>query len=248
MKIKINFRNTLLISIALVVISCVSVKKEPEKTEEFIYGNSNKGSLITLNFKKGKHHNHPLFAVWLADADGNYLQTLYVSESIGKGVFKHVNRKAGRWLEGEILRPAALPFWTHQRNIKNELETLLPTKNNPVPDAYTGATPLSSFIFHLKTDEPLNGKYQLFLELNQSWDWNEYWTNDKFPDDREYKTSSQPALIYKAEFNTNNLSEIELTPIGHSHYSGKDGKLYTDLSTMTTALKIADRITVVVEP
>lgn len=243
-----NIRPLLLAFLAMAFISCVSIKKEPGKMQEFTYGESNGGSLITLSFQKGRAHNHPLFAVWLADSDGNFLQTLYVSESIGKGVFKHANRQTGRWMAGEIQRPAALPYWMHQRNIRNEAGTLLPTPKEPVADAYTGATPSASFIFYLKTDEPLNGKYTLFLELNQSWDWNEHWTNDKFPGDNEYKTSSQPALVYSAEFDTNNLGEIELTPVGHSHYSGKNGELYTNLSTITTALKIANQKTVTVKP
>jgi hypothetical protein len=40
------------------------------------------------------------------------------------------------------------------------------------------------------------------------------------------------------------LTEYYLNPIGHSHYSGKDGLLYTDLSTFTTALQIAEKIVV----
>jgi hypothetical protein len=118
----------------------------------------------------------------------------------------------------------------------------------PVADAYTGATPQASFVLNLFTDRKLSGKYKIFLELNQSWDWNEFWTNDKFLGDKEYKTSSQPALIYSADFDTNNKNqEIDLKTIGRSHYSGADGKMYTDLNTMNTALKIAKRITVVVK-
>ena len=243
-------RNILLLLVAFFAItlsSCVSVKKEPGQVQEFSYGKRNGGSLITLKFEKGKEHNHPLFAIWLADSEGNFLQTLYVSESIGTGVFKHVSREAGRWMAGEIQRPAALPYWTHQRNIRNEAGTLLPTPKEPVPDAYTGATPSSSFVFYLYTDKPLNGTYTLFLELNQSWDWNEYWTNNKFPDDNEYKTSSQPALVYVTKLDANSLEETELKPVGYSHYSGKDGKLYNNLNTLSTALKITKKITVAIK-
>ncbi len=62
--------------------------------------------------------------------------------------------------------------------------------------------------------------------------------------DKEYKTSSQPALVYAADIDTNTTAEVEMKPIGHSHYSGKDGSLTTDLSTITTALKIAKHISV----
>ena len=243
-----NIRPLLAAFFVVALASCVSVKKEPAQVQEFTYGEKNGGSLIALKFEKGKELNHPLFAIWLADSEGNFLQTLYVSESIGKGVFKHVSREAGRWMAGEIQRPAALPYWTHQRDIINEAGTLLPTPQQPVPDAYTGATPSFSFIFYLYTDKPLNGTYMLFLELNQSWDWNEHWTNNKFPGDNEYKTASQPALVYAAKIDTNSWEEMELKPVGHSHYSGKDGKLYDNLNTLSTALKITKRITVAVKP
>ena len=223
----------------------ISAQKKKEVFSHENYGSNNAGTSLTIQFEKGVEHNHPLFAVWLADEKGNYIQTLYVSESIGKGVFKRASRKTGRWQAGEIQRPATLPFWAHQRGEKNEFGTYMPTPKQPVADAYTGATPSASFILHSKTEKPLNGKYKIMLELNQSWDWNEYWTNDKYMNDKEYKTSSQPALVYSADIDTASPTpEYVLKVIGHSHYSGADGNLDTDLSTMTTALKIAKKITV----
>jgi polyphosphate kinase len=38
-----------------------------------------------------------------------------------------------------------------------------------------------------------------------------------------------------------------LNPIGHGHYSGKNGKLFTDLSSLTTALKIVKSLKVKVK-
>jgi hypothetical protein len=38
--------------------------------------------------------------------------------------------------------------------------------------------------------------------------------------------------------------EYFLNPIGHSHPSGKNGKLYTNLTTITTAKNIAEIIVV----
>lgn len=38
-----------------------------------------------------------------------------------------------------------------------------------------------------------------------------------------------------------------MKPVGHSHYSGKTGELFTDLGTLTTALEIADSIIVKIE-
>jgi len=39
-------------------------------------------------------------------------------------------------------------------------------------------------------------------------------------DDKEYKISSQPALVYAA-IDTNTTAEVEMKPIGHSHYSAR---------------------------
>jgi len=241
-------KTRLLIAVLLVLTVTVSAKKKKEIFAESSFGVNYTGTSLTIQLEKGKEHNHPLFAIWLADENGKFIQTLYVSESIGKGLFKRVSRKTGQWLAGEIQRPAALPYWTHQRGIKNEFGTYLPTPKMPEVDAYTGATPLSSFILHTKTKTRLYGKYKVMLELNQTWDWNEFWTNDMYPAEKEYKTSCQPALVYEANIDTNSPSaEIILKPIGHSHYSGADGSLSTDLSTITTALKIAKKITVKID-
>lgn len=233
--------------IAVFILFSVSVfsQKKKEVFSQENYGVNNSGTPITIQFEKGSEHNHPLFAIWLADENGKYIQTLYVSESIGRGVFKRVNRKTGQWKAGEIDRPAALPFWAHQRDVKNELGTYNPTPKQPVVDAYTGATPSASFILKVKTEKPLSGKYKIMLELNQSWDWNEYWFNDKYPNDADYKTSSQPALVYSVDIDSANPStEYIMKPIGHSHYSGADGSLTANLNSITTALKIAKKITI----
>jgi hypothetical protein len=241
-------KTKLLIAILLAMTFAVSAKNKKEVFSEENYGVNYTGTSLTIQFEKGKEHNHPLFAIWLADENGKFIQTLYVSESIGKGIFKRASRKTGQWLAGEIQRPAALPYWVHQRGIKNEFGTYMPTPRQPEMDAYTGATPLASFILHTKAMKRLSGKYKVMLELNQTWDWNEFWTNDMYPNEKEYKTSCQPALVYEADIDTNNPSaEITMKPIGHSHYSGADGSLTADLSTITTALKIARKITVKVD-
>lgn len=50
-------------------------------------------------------------------------------------------------------------------------------------------TLLTSFSYSIFTEKPLQGGYQVFLEVNQTWDWNEYWTNNKYPDDFDYTTA-----------------------------------------------------------
>ena len=88
-------------------------------------------------------------------------------------------------------------------------------------------------------------KINVLLEINQSWDWNEYWTNDKYPGDEDYLSSSQPAVVYMTTVDLAKPDTIyELKVIGHSHYSGNDGMLYEDIGSLTTALDIAGVIRV----
>ena len=242
-------KNAILLIILILFPVVSNAQRRKVTTDVFEYGISNQGSEISIRFDKGKEHNHPLFAIWLTDENGHYIQTLYVSESIGKGVFRRVSRRQGMWLAGEIQRPASLPVWAHQRGITNEFGTFLPTVRHPVPDAYTGATPKQNFEIIVKTERPLSGRYFVMMEVNQSWDWNDYWHNNKFPDDKEYKTSSQPSVVYSVMVDARSLEpKYLMSVIGHGHYAGKDGSITEDVSTLTTALKIAKKIELSVKP
>jgi hypothetical protein len=218
--------------------------------DEIITNPELKGKKIILSYSKGVSHNHPLMACWVEDTNGNYLQTIYVAKSIASGIFMHGAKKDGKWIPGQIYRPAALPYWGHQRGSINEKSLYLPSFQSPLPDAVTAATPKGNFKISSPFDNKNNLRFvKILFEINQSWDWNNYWSNDKFPEDEHYKTSSQPAIIYAAIIDLENLTKnYDLLPIGHSHYSGKDGKVYTDLSTITTALSISKSIKVKIEP
>jgi hypothetical protein len=239
--------NRLLIALlSLLVFSCSNSRLPVEEVPDHISSNpSGKGPALEIEMVKGEGHNHPLMAIWVETPDGQFVQTLYVAESIGKGVFQHGDASRGFWQVGEIQRPAALPYWSHKRGIKNENGLYLPTPSNPVPDAYTGPTPPQSFILTTRLDEPGLTRFNVLFEINQTWDWNEYWTNNKFPEDEEYKTSCQPALVYSVSIDLEHPQDLySMKIIGRSHYSGADGKLYSDLETMTTALHIASEIRV----
>lgn len=206
------------------------------------------GRMIEIEMLKGKAHNHPTFAVWLEDSDNKYIQTLFITKAIGQGVFSYGDKSSGTWKPGEVRRPAALPYWAHKRGIIAEDGALIPTPRTKVPDAYSGATPEGSFRLLTKSDTPLKGNLKLLMEINQPWDWNEYWTNTLYTGDLDYKTSCQPAVVYAIEINLDSPSDsYEMKPIGHSHYSGKNGDLFTDLSTITTALHITEKIRVTIK-
>jgi len=233
-----------IISVSLLIFGCTTSKVPVnESPDHFTYNPSGQGPEIEIELVKGEAHNHPLMAIWVEDQQGAYIQTLYVSESIGKGVFQHGDASRGFWMPGEIRRPAALPRWSHQRGIKAADGLYLPSPDNPVPDAYTGPTPGKSFILHTRLDKPGLKKFNILFEINQTWDWNEYWTNNKYPEDKEYKTSCQPALVYSAMIDLDHpKDEYLMEIIGRSHHSGANGLLYDDIHTLSTALHIADQI------
>jgi len=229
---------------------CSGTKKSTETgPSELIKTNINGAGLtIQIDFLKGESHNHPLLAIWLEDEDGLYIETLYIAESIGKGVFQHGEKSDGIWQPGPVRRPAAPPYWGHKRGIMADDGYYIPTPENPMPDAVSGPTPPGNFTMTSISSVKPPSIFKLLLEINQPWDWNEYWTNTRFPDDVNYMTSSQPAVVYEAVIDINSgQKEFVMVPVGHSHYSGLDGSLTADLSSLTTALQIVKSIRISIE-
>ncbi len=203
------------------------------------------GYPLEFHFEKGEKHNYPLMALWIEDTSGHYLQTLYVAESIAKGIFDHGETSTGKWLPGPIRRPAALPVWSHSRGVKDNDGLYVPGQQTAVPDAYSGATPVNDFVLYTKTEFTKPRVFDILFEINQTWDFNEYWTNNKYPGDEDYISSCQPSLVYRTRIDASQpQAEYELRLTGHGHYSGDDGFIYPDLSTFTTALEIVRRITI----
>lgn len=235
-----------------VTFSCKPSKQTASASEtaiQKISANVNgTGRALDFSFEKGKSFNHPTFVIWMEDTAGRFIQTLFVTRSFGSGTFTYGDKSEGQWKPGQVRRPAALPYWSHKAGAVKGMTNYIPDVNNPVPDAYTGATPAGNFTLDARSDKETPAVVKVFMEINQTWDWNEYWTNNKYPGDIEYKTSCQPAVVYSAIVDTRKPGAmVELKPVGRSHYSGADGNLYTDLNTITTALHIAEKVTVAVK-
>jgi hypothetical protein len=229
------------------LLSCASQKNLHETLEILKTTPEIINTKLEFDLTKGKSHNHPSFAIWVEDMEGNYIETLYVTQYFAKGVFGHGEAERGKWKNepGEVRRPAALPYWSHKRDIKANDGLYAPSPETSVPDALTGATPKGNFILETGSKVETNSKFKVLLEVNQPWDSNDYWTNSKFPDDFDYKTSLQPAMVYEATVEPDSLkTEYNLIAIGHSEPSGKSGQLFTDLSSLTTAKEIFSKILV----
>lgn len=208
------------------------------------------GLLFEIKAVPGPGHNHPTFVIWLEREDGTYIETLFATRYVGKGVFRYGKAEKGQWKPAPVQRKAAVPYWGHKRGVINEEGNYLPSFSQPLPDAITGPTPPATFTLLAKSTEPLSGKIRLRMEVNQTWDWNRYWHNSRYPGDADYRSSAQPAVVYEAIIDANEppADPVILKVIGRSHHSGATGELFTDLETLTTALQIFNEITVRVKP
>jgi hypothetical protein len=231
----------------LIVFGCASNRNTITDSDSIVVESGATGTKIQIEFIKGNQHNHPSFAIWIEDMEGNYIETIFVTEYVAKGKFRYSELSPGKWQNepGFVRRPATLPYWAHKRNIKAPDGLYIPSPDTPVPDAITGATPRGNFTLNANANVLKDKKFRVLMEINQPWDSNKYWTNNKYEGDNDYFASLQPALIYAVTIDPGSeLKEFILNPIGHSHPSGKNGQLYTDLSTLTTAREIASKITV----
>lgn len=223
-------------------------EKTPFEYEIIKLPDANGQQHFEVELKKGDAFQYPLFAIWLEDSLGNYMETLYISRVIASSTFDFGKNVDGKWQSAVKRRPEALPYWSHKRGIKAPDGLYVPLHNATDLDAVSGATPTGNFIIKSKSDLNSLKHYNVMLEVNQSYDWNSYYTKDKFPDDDIYSGSGQvgqPSLIYTAgvspqdiEDNTYKIMQL----IGHGHHSGKNGKLYKDLSHISTAKQIIDRV------
>jgi len=206
-----------------------------------------KGPELRLVFHRGQAHLNPLFAFWYEDSHNNYIETLYVSEAIASGIFKYGKFEDGFWKPGEVRQPAALPVWAHRRKIQAKDGLYLPSPDDPVPDAFTGSTPSSNFIISTKLKDSKIKLINLFFEINQPNDWNEYFHSDKHPEDPYYMASGQPSLIYKVTINLDDRQQMYFMKlIGYGHYAGQTGEIFTDLEKISSAKYIVEKILIYV--
>lgn len=208
---------------------------------------------LSVELRKGEAFQYPLFAIWLEDSIGNYVETLYVSRVISSSKFDYGEKANGVWKPALVRRPESLPYWSHKRGIEATDGLFVPLNDAMDLDAVSGATPTGSFSIKSKVDLNENKKYKVLMELNQSYDWNQYYEKDSYPDDEIYSGSGQvgqPSLIYATEIEKKEgevATHKIMNLIGHGHHSGENGKLYLDVSNITSAKNIADRIILTLE-
>ncbi len=208
---------------------------------------------ITIEVKAGKYYrgrekpflfglsltSGPQMAFWLEDMKGNLIKTLYTTRKTSyPAIYSNFTFRSNT-----ISRPEALPYWFFKYKKQHSGDTFK-------VDAVTGATPRGHYDIESYYPNRLH-KFKVLAEVNRSFDFNDYYTKDKFPDDPVYSGDGhpgQPSVIYAAEIDLNSKKKIYIMrPIGHGHYSGADGKLYKDMTGIDTGLEIIKRIIVQIE-
>ena len=183
-----------------------------------------------------KMKNPPQIAIWVEDMNGDYISTIYVSHKIATESWKG---------NGGNRRKEALPVWCHARGVLYSDGLYVPTKNEPLTDGISGATPQGSFDVNLRPVGSLK-QFVVKIELNHSTDWNDnYPENAKEGDENYTGDSGQPAVIYTVMINLDsNQKQYTASLIGHSNPDGSNGEIYTDTSSLTSALNIVKGITI----
>ncbi len=213
---------------------------------------------ITLDFLKGPHFWNPQLAVWIEDTTGQYLETLMVTTSTAQGLF-YSGRTSENFREADLVKTSsgsstrrvdALPYWSHKRGIRYKDGYYSPPPDQPLPDGITGATPVGNFYLTTSGGNLSNlPAFNVFVEVNVAFDENEYFSEYEFLEDSLYHGGTgllgQPSIIYSATFSKSDPVRYQvLVPIGHGHHSGGSGELFSDLSRLTTARYVAERIVV----
>lgn len=183
--------------------------------------------------------NPPQIAVWIEDTQGNYMSTVYVSHKIATQSWQ---------MAGGNRRKEALPHWCHSRGVRYADGLYLPTKNEPLTDGISGATPRGGFSVKVTPNASLR-KFVVKIEVNHSTDWNEAYPKSAKEGASHYsggkEGSGQPATVYATVVDlTNGQKEFEAELLGHSSPDGSSGEICSDVSELTTALHIIERITV----
>jgi len=216
------------------------------------------GTDITFTFEKGENFVHilklmnvipiklpPQIAVWIEDTDGNYIETLYVTE---KGGTQGWRGQPGGPPAETIRRPESLPCWSHRRNVVYADGLFMPTLDNPLVDTVTAATPMGDFQLDTKVPEG-HTIFVVLVEVNSPGDYNEAYPEGVSPDSPGYSgASGQPSIIFAATIDLSSGPKTwELLPVGHGSPYGTDGGITPDLSDLTTAKDIISGMTATIE-
>ena len=185
---------------------------------------------ITVRIEPGTYWKKraPQCAVWIEDENHQYVGTVFVTKSASKKSWKFSPKEG---------RPESLPVWYNKAGISPEKAA------DKSFDAVTSATPKKSILAEQTLTLQKGKTYFVMSEVNQSFDYNEYWTKENSD------VNGQPSVIYAGQFTAQEkLNEFTLNYVGTGSIDGKSGTVdNSNNATLTTAKEIISDIKVYVE-
>ena len=170
---------------------------------------------VAVNPGEAYSKRAPQIAVWVENSDGTYVDTLFVTKKAS----------GNKWIGSpKYGRPESLPDWYRA---KGQNPAVKISKDDL--DATTSATPKKGIVISKDLELEKGKTYVFKCQVNQSFDYNEYYTK------KNSGVDGQPAVLYAGEMIPDGTEkEIKL------EFSGSREKL-------TTADKIIESIYVVVK-
>ena len=164
--------------------------------------------------------SYPTYAIWLEQQSSGTTKTMYVTAKAGQN----------KWILADS-RPESLPIWYGVQK-KESQDGLLNI------DAISGATQSgeTAVIYWPVPPELLNKRVDIYIEANNSYDYNEYYSKNR--DTAGYSgENGQPSLLWKATLllKDKDIEGVEPDINGHGHVQGKDHQVYADVSHITSA-------------
>ena len=180
-------------------------------------------------------------AIWLTDEKGNFVDTIYVTRKTAqKGLGNRGGSLDDKWGGSRL---STLPVWAYSQGIDYGNGNPYPSKAQPLPDAITSATPKAGeFVWQWNPKNALKGgRYLYYVEVNESFDQS---------DQHDYSWyRGQPSVVWRGIIVVGNeANESEAQIIGHGDIAGENGQIYSDLSSLTTALGLIEKVTVSYQP
>jgi len=215
-------RHTLMMTVMILFVSVLMA-----------VGNKEVKKQLKISISKGKQWEHsfklfgmikitttPQIVIWREDEEGNLIETLYLTGKM---------KKIGRY--------EALPYWAHKADYFKQKNQF---------DLITSASPKGST--EINVNVKLNQmKYRVCAEVNHSYDYNEFFPKVGKKHPKYSKTNGQASLIYKSDLILpEDTGNFVLKETGYGEANGSTGKLYSDISMLTTAREIVHYLGVMI--
>lgn len=180
-----------------------------------------------------KPKSQPSYVIWVQEPESGFIESIFVTQKAGKNKWTFTSS-----------RPEVIPVWYGVNKREKE-------RSDFDIDAISGATAKGegATILWQVPEELIDKEVDIFIEANNSFDFNEFYGKDK--NDPGYSgANGQPSLVWKASLDLSGNQRSSLTPeiIGHGDRLGRTHFVSPDTTKITTAAQTFRKITIHFNP